>query len=69
MTEDVKIEVRRLKEEDVPEVAANEALCFTQPWAEHNFLEALTQLGREVIFLGEGVTFLGGRIAGLLKVP
>ncbi|MCR4705125.1 MAG: ribosomal protein S18-alanine N-acetyltransferase [Lachnospiraceae bacterium] len=41
MTEDAKIEVRRLTEQDVPEVAANEALCFTQPWAAHNFLEAL----------------------------
>ncbi len=41
MTGDAKIEVRRLAKKDVPEVAANEALCFTQPWAEHNFLEAL----------------------------
>ena len=59
MTEEAKIIVRGLSEKDMPEVAANEALCFTQPWAGHNFLEALDR--KDLLYV---VADAGGRIVG-----
>ena len=33
--------IRRMKKKDIPEVAFIESQCFTQPWSEHGFEEAM----------------------------
>lgn len=38
-----KISIRRMQPEDVPAVAALEAACFSEPWSEQAFLDALKQ--------------------------
>lgn len=37
------IKIRRMTLEDIPEVAALEAQCFSQPWSEKGFADALKQ--------------------------
>lgn len=38
-----KVIVRKMQPEDVPTVAALEAACFSEPWSEQAFLDALKQ--------------------------
>ena len=38
-----KLEVREMQSEDIPAVAALEAECFSEPWSEQAFLDALKQ--------------------------
>ncbi len=39
----VELSVRKMQPEDVPAVAALEAACFSEPWSEQAFLDALKQ--------------------------
>lgn len=41
--------IRRMQAEDVAQVAANEARCFSSPWSENAFRDALTK--EDVIYL------------------
>lgn len=41
--------IRRMQAEDVAQVAANEAVCFSSPWSENAFRDALTK--EDVIYL------------------
>lgn len=38
-----KVIVRKMQPEDVPAVAALEAACFSEPWSEQAFMDALKQ--------------------------
>ena len=38
-----KLIIREMQPEDVPAVAALEAACFSEPWSEQAFLDALKQ--------------------------
>lgn len=39
----LQVEIRRMIPEDIPEVAALEAACFSEPWSEQAFSDALQQ--------------------------
>lgn len=41
--EEQKVIVRRMRSEDVPAIASLEAECFSEPWSEQAFLDALKQ--------------------------
>lgn len=41
--------IRRMQAEDTAQVAANEAVCFSSPWSESAFRDALTK--EDVIYL------------------
>ena len=43
ITERKNMAVREMQPEDVPSVAALEAECFSEPWSEQAFLDALNQ--------------------------
>lgn len=51
--------IRRLEEKDVETVAENEKLCFSQPWAAHNFQEALAR--NDLAYV---VTEVDGKVVG-----
>ncbi len=39
----VELSVRKMRPEDVPAIASLEAECFSEPWSEQAFLDALKQ--------------------------
>ncbi len=51
--------IRRMEEQDVPQVSANEAACFSDPWSENALAEAVCQ--KDSVYL---VAELNGRIVG-----
>ena len=51
--------IRRMKKKDIPEVAFIESQCFTQPWSEHGFEEAMN----DAVFL---IAEENERIAGYI---
>ncbi|MBR4808587.1 MAG: ribosomal protein S18-alanine N-acetyltransferase [Lachnospiraceae bacterium] len=56
---DSRIEIRRMSEGDIPDVAAIEASSFSLPWSENGFRTALGR--RDTVFY---VATVEGRIAG-----
>lgn len=48
--------IRRMKPEDIPEVAAIEKECFSQPWSEQGFLDCLKDA---VFFVAEETSIVG----------
>lgn len=54
-----KLEIGRMKEEDLAQVSAIEAACFSVPWTEKGFRDAIAM--PHTIFL---VAVLDGKVAG-----
>lgn len=52
--------IREMQAQDVDEVTALEASCFSQPWLRHDFEEILTNPDRIYLVAVEGDTLLGG---------
>lgn len=70
--------IRLMTREDIPEVAAIEKLCFSQPWSEKGFAEGLDasavflaaeEDGRTIGYIGMYVSAPEGEITNVAVMP
>ena len=59
--------IRRMINEDIPEVAAIERLCFSQPWSEKGFMEGLE--ASAVFLVAEEDSRIAGYIGMYISAP